>query len=305
MSLNNSEIVDEQLSLSSQADVDEKIIIMKGIKIFPDISVMRCHFLFRIYDFKITDEIAQGQWVSLGVDRVFQNKFDRYSTYFFQVVQDLLTIVDLKNKTLTNKSIEGISRYLDIDDNGYIYLLLRGSNVCQYSINDKEFKYNYMLNGLLDLNILPSLSNYALTIQAIDGSSWLFVYNIHKQKLSKRIRQTKKRGNEIQSLDNHLFVEIINRIEDDEYGEVSENIEGITLREMRTGKIIRNSVNYKEFQRQQHFIDKTQVTIIDQYKFDLLRGRQKVAPQIQDCITFSKNGFIYMKKNTLRFSRFN
>ncbi|CAK82516.1 unnamed protein product (macronuclear) [Paramecium tetraurelia] len=324
-----------QMSLNNSDEVDEKIIQIKGITLFPDISVRlvlispneqflalivergynnveAIDCLFKIYDLKTTNEIASGQWISIANSNVFQNEFDRYSTFFFQVVSDMLTIVDLKNKTLTNISIEGIQRYLDIDNKGYIYLL-RGSYVYQYSINDKEFDGYSLFDNILELTILPNLPKYAL---AIKNNSWIILQNILKSKLSKRLRKTG--GNKIHNLENYIFVEIFEQREKDEDGYITENMKCLKLGEMRTGKIIRN-LDYKfgnniriqdyEFEslRPQLIMDQTQATInYDDLKFDLLSGREKKVRFLsEDCIKQTKNGFIGKEGQTLRFVRLN
>ncbi|CAD8185090.1 unnamed protein product [Paramecium octaurelia] len=256
------------------------------------------YYLFRIYDIRITNEIALGQWlwVRHNYYKNIQHCFDRLQKHY-NISQSI-------EKNIKKNIALGIEKYLDIDDTGFIYIL---SNDCvyQYSINNEEFLDRFSFVNSIDFKIMSNLPNYALTIQVISKQQWIILEDLHRQKFSKKISQSKLSGKEIHNLENLFYFET-QTLEIDEGMDDNWQILSGTLGQMRSGKILRKLV-FAGMREKQFIIDKTQVSfcgIIDYanlFKFDLLTGKHKITPtqfnyKYQDVVKVSKNAIVYSNR---------
>ncbi|CAD8132553.1 unnamed protein product [Paramecium octaurelia] len=244
-------------------------------------------------------------WVEYQYEKSIKHCFDCYSKYFFEVFQQIITLVDLQKKTQKNIYL-GMNHFLDIDGDGFIYVLGLEEFQAGFSFtNIGEFQQGFSFDNTIDFKIVSNLPNYAVTIEVIQQKRWVI---LNHSKISKRIGQSKLKGQEIHSLENLFFFEIYQ-----EDGDMDENWYSLsgTLGQMRSGKIVRKVV-FSEMRDKQFIIDLTQYKYFDiidydqLFIFDVLRGKQKLKPVQFDylgVVRFSKNTIPYANGREIEFIR--
>ncbi|CAD8185098.1 unnamed protein product [Paramecium octaurelia] len=187
------------------------------------------------YDLKSTKEQLQdyGHGWSINMKKVLN--------IFWTVILNILlrSFNKLQHQlTYTQKNIYlGMNHFLDIDGDGFIYVLGLEEFQAGFSFtNIGEFQQGFSFDNTIDFKIVSNLPNYAVTIEVIQQKRWVI---LNHSKISKRIGQSKLKGQEIHSLESLFFFEIYQ-----EDGDMDENWYSLsgTLGQMRSGKIVRKVI---------------------------------------------------------------
>ncbi|CAD8153053.1 unnamed protein product [Paramecium pentaurelia] len=271
-------------------------------------NVEEMHKLFIIYDLNTTKQISLGSWTSFGaLNQRIQHEFDGHSKFFIQIQQDMVSIVNLQQKTLKNFLVVGVQKFLDIDDDNQIYLqLFQDGCLCviKYSINQEQIMSYFAFGN--NINSLKIMQNFILMQEMILDSFYLCLY-LKKNKKSFPKKKIKLNCLNIQDffiLQNQFLVEL--------YQQEEERKE-VRLREIRSGKIIRTNEDISGL-FYQLVVDKNDAFLFLEdennkiQKFDFLKGKMKehLLQKKGQWFTFGKRIIVFSKGEqlNLKFIRF-
>ncbi|CAD8058656.1 unnamed protein product [Paramecium primaurelia] len=196
-------------------------------------NVEEMHMLFIIYDLNTTKQISLGSWTSPGaLNNRIQHEFDGHSKFFIQIQQDMVSIVNLQQKTLKNFLVVGVQKFLDIDDDNQIYLqLFQDGCLCviKYSINQEQIMSYFAFGN--NINSLKIMQNFIFIQEMILDSFYLCLY----QKKNKKPFFPKKKI-KLKSLNIQDFFILQNQFLVETYQQEEERKE-VRLREIRSGKL--------------------------------------------------------------------